>query len=269
MKFSLLVVIIAAAAGSCTEADAPATPRRPAQVVEVPDGDSLKVRIDGTDERVRLIGVNAPESDECFGKESAAGLQNLLDEAEVEIVTDFEERDQYGRLLAYVYLEGSLINEEIARRGLVVARAYEPNTTLQADIDAAADDARQNQRGMWAPTVCASSAATGVEVTGIDSNPRGPDQDNLNGERVFIANRGNATVDLGGWILRDSSSVHRYLFPTGTTLAPDSDIVVHTGCGSDTSERRYWCADGPVWDNSGDTAFLLDAEGRTVSSFDY
>ncbi len=59
---------------ACTEATTSGTtaPGIAAHVVNVPDGDSLVVKVDGIEEKVRLIGVNAPEHDECFGEESAA-----------------------------------------------------------------------------------------------------------------------------------------------------------------------------------------------------
>jgi len=271
MKTLALVAIIAFAAASCTKAATTTSPKPGVRVsvVDVQDGDSLLVEVDGIEERVRLIGVNAPEHDECFGQESAAGLRSLIDDREVQIVTDVEAEDQYGRLLAYVYRDGILINEEIALRGLALARAYEPNTELQGRIDAAAQDARENQRGMWSPATCASQSGASVTVAEIEPNPPGPDGGNLNGEWVVIANTGDSMIDLTGWILRDASSVHRYLFRAGTSIASGSDLVVHTGCGDDDARRRYWCEDGPVWDNTGDTALLLDADGRMTATFDY
>ena len=271
MKRLAIVTALAVGAVSCTGAEI--TTSAPTgvvgSVIDVQDGDSIIVEIDGNEERVRLIGVNAPEHDECFGQESAAGLRDLVENTEVEIVTDIEERDQYGRLLGYVYRDGTLINEEIALRGLVLARAFEPNTTLQKRIDAGAQDARDNQRGMWSPDTCSSASASTVAITEIEPNPPGPDEENLNGEWIVIANTSDTEMDFTGWILRDASSVHRYLFPAGTTVAPGTNLTIYTGCGEDDLGRRYWCADGPIWGNAGDSALLLDTEGHTVATFDY
>jgi micrococcal nuclease len=270
MKPNLSAMIIVAAVTACTPAAVTTStaPGIPAHVVDVQDGDSLVVEIEGTEERVRLIGVNAPESDECFGDEAADGLRQLVGNADVEIVTDVEQRDQYERLLAYVYQDGILVNEEIAQRGWVLARAYEPNTVLQNSIDAAAQDARQNQRGMWSPATCMASGPS-VAITEIEANPPGPDEDNLNGEWVTVINADQAEIDLTGWTLRDASSVHRYLFPRGTKLAPGEELIVHTGCGQDEAGNLYWCAGGPVWSNAGDSALLLDTKGHTAATFDY
>jgi micrococcal nuclease len=256
---------------ACTEATTSGTtaPGIAAHVVNVPDGDSLVVKVDGIEEKVRLIGVNAPEHDECFGEESARGLRDLIENNDIVMVTDIEARDQYGRLLAYVYQDGVLINAEVAARGLALARGYEPNTTQQGRIDDAADMAQQTQSGMWAPTACGSAFARSVAITEIEANPPGPDEDNLNGEWVVMTNTGDVPIDLTGWTLRDASSVHRYSFLNGTILDEGQDLRIFTGCGSGDDETQYWCADGPVWGNSGDSAFLLDTDGRMAAIFDY
>jgi micrococcal nuclease len=264
-------MIIGVGLAACTGAETMVltTPGTAAHVVNVPDGDSLIVDMDGIEEKVRLIGINAPEHDECFGEESATGLRDLLADADITVATDIEPRDQYGRLLAYVYRDGVLINEEVAFRGLVLARAYEPNTTYQEQIDGAAEKAQQSLSGMWAPTACASASGASVVILEIEANPPGPDEDNLNGEWVVVANTGDTPIDLTDWSLRDASSVHRYSFSTDTILGAGKDLFIFTGCGSDDADNRYWCADGPVWGNSGDSAFLLDADGRMAATFDY
>ena len=79
------------------------------EVVDVVDGDTIEVLIDGTEEDVRYIGVDTPESVkpgapvECFGPEASAFNERLVDGERVGLVFDAERRDDYGRLLAYVY----------------------------------------------------------------------------------------------------------------------------------------------------------------------
>ena len=267
----LATLMIVSLGTACTEATTSGTnaPGIAAHVVNVPDGDSLVVKVDGIEEKVRLIGVNAPEHDECFGEESAHGLRDLIENTDIVMVTDIEARDQYGRLLAYVYRDDVLINEVAASRGLVLARAYEPNTKYQAQIDAAAREAQESETGMWAPTACASTFRAALAIVEIEANPPGPDENDLNGEWVLISNTGDAPIDLTGWTLRDASSVNRFSFPTNTILDAGSDLYVFTGCGDESVDTRYWCANGPVWGNSGDSAFLLDTDGRMAATFDY
>lgn len=271
MRKTTLLAAVALAAGACTTVSTSATAGSPfqASVVNVPDGDSLTVEIEGSERKVRLIGVNAPEYDECYGEQSAAGLRDLVNGKQVTITTDVEATDQYGRLLGYVFVGETFVNEEIVWRGWSLARGYEPNTSRQESIDRAGRVAREQQRGMWAPDACLSPSYGSVAISGIRPNPPGPDEENLNGELVTITNSAAATLDLGGWVLRDGSSVHRYTFPSGTLLEPSAELEVSSGCGVADESHQFWCADGPVWNNSGDSALLLDSLGRVAATYDY
>jgi len=239
-------------------------------VVHVSDGDSLVVSLDGEDERVRLIGVNTPESDECFGSEATAILAGLVSDRQVAVVTDIEPLDQYGRILAYVYLDDVLINAEIVRRGAALARAYAPNVTLQDTLDAAEQQAQSSQSGLWSPTACGSGAvyAGAIVIVDVNADAPGRDDENLNGETLTIENQSADPIDLEGWTIKDESSVHRYAFGS-ITIGPGQSIVLFTGCGTDTTSTLYWCAATPVWDNAGDTAFLLEPSGAIVDLFEY
>ena len=89
----------------------------------VVDGDTIIVRIEGKEERVRLIGVDTPEtvhpkkSVEYFGKEASEFTRKMVEGKKVILEYDWQRRDKYGRLLAYVYLEdGTLLNGEIIKQ---------------------------------------------------------------------------------------------------------------------------------------------------------
>jgi micrococcal nuclease len=125
---------------------------QPRLCVRVVDGDTLV--LDGG-ERVRLIGVNAPESVdprrpvEPFGEESAAFTRRMAEGRRVRLEFDLERRDQYGRTLAYVFLEdGTFLNAEIIRQGY--ARAYTGFPFRYRDEFVALErEARRERRGLW------------------------------------------------------------------------------------------------------------------------
>jgi len=101
----------------------------------------------------------------------------------------------------------------------------------------------------------------------IQFDPDGPDLDDLNEEWVRIANRGDAAVDLRGWVVRDESASNRFRFPDGLRLQAGRAITLRTGCGTDDEDNLHWCRSGAaVWNNDGDTAFLLDPDGNIVAS---
>jgi micrococcal nuclease len=153
-----LLVICAA----CSSADPPVAaglPGEPNAVVQrVVDGDTLVVETGGTEERVRLIGIDTPESVkpgtevECYGKEASANTAELLPGGtEVVLERDVEVRDRYDRLLAYVYRasDGVFVNLAMVDQGYAQAAPYPPNEAYSDEFAAATRDARENGRGLW------------------------------------------------------------------------------------------------------------------------
>ncbi len=128
----------------------------------VVDGDTVVLQIDGSEETVRLIGIDTPESRpgnqpvQCFGQQASDFLTAYLPEGTiVQFARDVEARDRYDRLLLYLYKDGEFVNEVLVREGYANARSYAPNTSLQDTLDDALDSAKASDRGLWA--VCESS----------------------------------------------------------------------------------------------------------------
>lgn len=246
-----------------------------AEVIDVLDGDTFVVRLpDGRDERVRLIGVNAPESGECLAEEARVTLAGLVDGAHLTLIVDRSDRDDFDRLLRYVEVDtqddGTVdVGEALVRAGLAIARRYPPDTARASRYDVAQTDAEAAGVGLWAPDACgAPDGAVGDLVFGaVRFDPDGPDLDVLTDEWVRIDNDGSDDVDLTGWSVRDESSTNRYRFPDGFVLATGGSVTLRTGCGTDDADDLYWCRSGSaVWNNDGDTAFLLDPAGNVVAT---
>lgn len=245
-----------------------------ARVTHVTDGDTIDVSLDGRDERVRLVGINAPEAtqDECFSAEATAALTALVGGRTVRLVRDESDRDDYARLLRYVYVGDTFVNEDLVRRGFAQAYRYEPDTAQADRLDAAQTAAEQAQAGLWAPDACGRvrPGGAGLVVDRIEADPPGDETLDANAEFVVVRNGGAAAIDLGGWGLKDESASHRFAFPAGFTLAAGASVTVHTGCGSPTATDLFWCNQGSaVWNNDGDTAFLLDPAGNVVDTRTY
>lgn len=248
---------------------APPGAGRSALVDFVQDGDSAIVIADGTEERVRLIGINTPERDECYGTESRDLLKGLIEGEDVLLVTDIEATDRFGRILAYVYMDDLLVNAELVRQGAAIARPFEPNTTLQDHLEESEAFAKASAAGMWSPATCGGDENPAVRVVEVNADAPGRDDENRNGEWVVVRSESEEPVDMSGWGLKDESSAHRYTFPDGTIIEPGEELVIYTGCGDDDPPDLYWCDDTPVWDNAGDTAFLTDATGQVRHLFGY
>ena len=90
----------------------------------------------------------------------------------------------------------------------------------------------------------------------------------LNAEWVKIKNPTGSRKTLTHWTLRDAGSVHVYHFPT-FHLAPGATVKVHSGHGSNGAHNLYWGSSGYIWNNSGDTATLKNANGVRVDRCHY
>ena len=240
-------------------------------MVSITDGDTMHVSVGGANEPLRIIGVNSPESGECFAREAEQAVTALVPVgSEVHLTKDRSDRDQYDRLLRYVWVGGFNVGEEMVRRGAAIAREYPPDVAMADRLADAQDEARNSDRGLWAADACGAATGSEVAVVEIHADAPGNDHENLNGEFVVIRNRGGMGVDFTGWVLKDESASNRYAFPAGFMLGAGARITVLTGCGADGTDRLYWCNPrGAVWNNDGDTAFLLDHNGNVVHSLSY
>lgn len=126
------------------------------KVVRVVDGDTFIINYNGKEERVRLIGVDTPESvhpDEekntAFGKKVSNFSKEKLSDKEVKIEFDVSQRDKYGRLLCYVYIDGQMYNKLLLKEGLAKVATYPPNVKYVEDFTKLQKEARKNKIGMW------------------------------------------------------------------------------------------------------------------------
>jgi len=125
------------------------------EVDRVVDGDTAKVFYEGESEYVRYIGIDTPESVqpdapvECFGEQSKDFNAGLIEGQDMKMVFDEEKRDHYGRLLAYVYVNGKMINAEMLRRGYATTLEISPNTSKASQFRDLEEEARDAGRGLW------------------------------------------------------------------------------------------------------------------------
>ncbi len=125
-------------------------------VSRVVDGDTIEISpgINGIED-IRLIGMDTPETVdpgeevEPLGPEASSFATEELTGRSVGLEFDAEREDQYGRLLAYVYLGGEMFNELLVEEGLAQAYPYDPNTRYEGRFAAAQEGARVAEIGIW------------------------------------------------------------------------------------------------------------------------
>lgn len=139
-------------------------------VLRVVDGDTIVVNYNGAEEKVRLIGVDTPESvHPDSGRNNEAGIaaseytKNRLEGQEVDLEFDVQQRDIYGRLLAYVYIDGVMFNKILLEDGIANLATYPPNVKYVNDFSAIV-----NARNSVVPSVPTQPSVT--PSTGNDGN---------------------------------------------------------------------------------------------------
>ncbi len=128
------------------------------RVVKVVDGDTIDVLINNKVERLRLIGINTPETVdsrklvECFGKEASDKAKSLLSGKQVSLKNDSSQsdRDKYGRLLRYVFLEdGTNFNLLMIKEGYAYEYTYRVPYQYQLEFKQAQQEAMSKKFGLW------------------------------------------------------------------------------------------------------------------------
>lgn len=268
MRSRLLCLTVLFAFAGCAQSAGPTTAPlidgKQADVAVVLDGDSLDVSIDGERTEVRLLGINAPERDECFDQEARAALSEL---AGSRVSLAATELDQFGRTLAYVTNEsGVLVNLELVTNGFALALTSDHERLSQ--FKAAEQEAFEARAGLWSTDACGPSADTNVIIRRIQADAPGDDAQQPEGEWVEIRNEGREPLSMAGWVLRDESSRHRFIFRSDYSLPSSTTLRILSGMGNNPGVGD-WSADEPVWSNRGDTAYLLDPAGNIVYRLGY
>jgi len=151
-RLSALLVLALALSLWCATAEAR---ELEGTVVRIVDGDTIHVRIGARIEKVRYIGVNTPElhhptkGEEPGGREASEVNRQLVAGKRVRLELDVQERDRYGRLLAYVWVGDLMVNAELVRRGYAQVMTVPPNVRYQELLLKLQRDARQTGRGLW------------------------------------------------------------------------------------------------------------------------
>ncbi|TSC54211.1 MAG: micrococcal nuclease, partial [Microgenomates group bacterium LiPW_16] len=116
------------------------------------DGDTIEIE---NGERVRYLGIDTPETVDprkpvqCFGVEASKKNKELVEGKNIRLEKDITDKDKYGRLLRYVWVDSLFVNLELVKQGFATSYTYPPDVKHQAEILAAEAEAREANRGLW------------------------------------------------------------------------------------------------------------------------
>lgn len=153
LRLSELSLLVGLAALLCGCGAQPQGPPPEALVIHVGDGDTVTI---AGGQKVRLLGIDAPElakedrPADFLAHKAKAELAKMVQDRRVRLGYDRLRYDQYGRLLAYLYLpDGFFVNAEMVRQGLAKVYIFPPNTRHQEELLAAQSQALESRRGLW------------------------------------------------------------------------------------------------------------------------
>ncbi|MFJ7929243.1 thermonuclease family protein [Peribacillus sp. NPDC096448] len=174
-----------------------------AEIIKVIDGDTVKINMaNGNEETVRLLLIDTPETVhpskpvQPFGPEASKFAKELMPAgSKVEVETGIGERDKYGRLLAYFYVDGKMVNKLLLEKGLArVAYVYAPNTKYLDELENIQKQAQQDEIGIWSIENYATSKgfddskskeAFVEKPTGSCNNPQIKGNINSKGNKIY------------------------------------------------------------------------------------
>lgn len=145
---------------------------RTEKVIEVIDGDTFKT---ATGISVRLLGINAPEINDPGGDVAKHMLTWMILGKDVRMQEDITDRDDYGRLLRYVFVDDINVNAEMVRFGYAEVRFYPPDTMYLEEMRELEKTAIRNRKGLWAFQVFQFSDTTAAGVAGRQARAVGRD----------------------------------------------------------------------------------------------
>jgi len=233
--------------------------RYTAQVQKVIDGDTLLL---ANGEKVRLLGINAPEVGERCGEEATAWLTSQLEGRRITVETGNENRDTYGRQLRYVWVGEEFINGGLVERGLATAFVVGEGDRFTQILGQLQEMAIENDACLWKKSPNQYVKDNCIEVVQFQYDGPADDSLNPNGEWVQLKNHCNDDIDLTSWTIKDAAT-HQFEFPATILLAGES-VTIHSGKGINYGSFIFMQFNTPIWNNGGDTLFLRNEKGELV-----
>ena len=216
-------------------------------IVRVIDGDTVVL---DTEERVRLLGINAPEKGEKYYLESKEFLEDSVLNKTVTLKFGKDRQDRYGRTLAYILIGKDNINLQLVENGL--ANYYFPSgkDVYYNDFKKAWEKCIEKNINL-----CESSNNTCSQCIKLKSLSHKED-------KAVFYNSCGFQCNLNKWTIKDEGrktfTFHDFV------LMPGREVEVKTGNNTNTESILYWRDETYVWTRTGDTLFLRDELGKLV-----
>lgn len=189
------------------------------RVVRVSDGDTITLQSGSVKERVRLIGIDAPEKAQLpWGPRAKKFAESLALGKAGRVETDVQPRDKYGRLLGYLYVGNTFVNLEMVRNGFAMLYTYPPNVAHTDEFVKAQKEAREKGLNIWNPK-------DGLSQTPYEFRHKGRKPSEKTGQSGLRAKKTSNVPTTGAIIVnRKSHKFHRADCRFATGIAEENRI---------------------------------------------
>jgi len=215
-------------------------------VERVIDGDTIVIE---NKTSVRLLGINSPEKGEAYYSEAKSFLENLILNKTVYLKFGKDRHDQYGRILAYIFLNNENINIKIVEKGFANVYILDYKK-YEKQLRAAWQDCIKNKKNLCesSENVCASC------IKLKEFSPKN--------QEVIFYNNCNFKCELTKWQIKDEGR-KKFIFPE-FILKENNNVMIKVGEGHNSPDVLFWEEDDYIWTEAGDTLFLRDNKGKLV-----
>lgn len=282
MLLSVLLLALMLGAGPAAEAKSGKEKwRETGEVVKILDGDTFDMTTaSGSLQRVRIIGIQAPETKWCGGKAATKALAAVLPlGTKVRLAS---RKASSGNAPSGVWRIKRTVHKKVGgrwvdiapsllARGLVFPFPFIGEASHNSEYLKIAWRASEQRIGLYDPNHCGSSKAAGQRLK-LEVLANGPGENrNANAEFVMVFNGSAKDIKLGGWMVQDTSPLNAYFFPKGAVVRANDYVVVYSGNGKNgispdgrRDKRAFYSRTGPKWNNTTtDIAFLFDSQGKS------
>jgi endonuclease YncB( thermonuclease family) len=252
--------------------------RESGEVVRVLDGDTFDMTSDGKVIRVRVTGIQAPESKWCGGKEAKKALQTVLPKGTTVRLASIKEKSGNAptgvwrvKRTVHVRAGDEWVNlaPPLLAKGLVFPFPFIGEDAHNDEYLALAWKASEAGLGLYDVNACGASRVAGEQLR-LEVVADGPGPANADAEFVMVFNGSTRDLDLSRWMVQDTSPLNAFFFPKGARVRADDYVVVYSGKGArgvapdgSRDERFFYAGTGMRWNNdTADIAFLFDSTGK-------
>lgn len=252
--------------------------RESGRVVRVLDGDTFDMDADGATVRVRVNGIQAPETTWCGGTEGRDALKEILHpgtEVRLASVKQGSGNAPYGvwrlKRTVHIQVDGKWVDiaPGLLSRGIVFPFPFVGEDAHNDEYLGLATQAMEQGLGLYDHERCGSSESADQRVM-LEVVAEGPGPDTADSEFVMVFNGSDRDLDLTDWMVQDSSPLNAFFFPKGSVVRADDYVVVHSSSGTrgiapdgSRDDRFFYAGTGMRWNNdTTDIAFLFDDAGE-------